>query len=64
MKATELLQEIRKMRFKQAYEGGHSGELTQTEAARLLGMCERSFHRKGDNVAITWPGMKSSTCRV
>ena len=70
MKATELLQEIRKMRgaglgpFKQAYEGWHSGELTQTEAARLLGMCERSFHRKGDNVAVTWPGMKSSTCRV
>ena len=45
MKATELLQEIRKMRFKQAYEGWHSGELTQTEAARLLGMCDRSFRR-------------------
>ncbi len=45
MKATELLQEIRKMRFKQAYEGWHAGELTQTEAARLLGMCERSFRR-------------------
>ncbi len=31
--------------FQQAYEGWHSGELTQTEAARLLGMCERSFRR-------------------
>ena len=36
MKATELLQEIRKMRgaglgpFKEAYEGWHAGELTQT----------------------------------
>lgn len=29
MKPTELLQEIRKMRFKEAYEGWHAGELTQ-----------------------------------
>ena len=33
------------MRFKEAYEGWHAGELTQIEAARLLGMCERSFRR-------------------
>ncbi len=33
------------MRFKDAYEGWHAGELTQIEAARLLGMCERSFRR-------------------
>jgi hypothetical protein len=33
------------MRFKEAYEGWHAGELTQVEAARLLGMCERSFRR-------------------
>ena len=33
------------MRFKEAYEGWHTGELTQIEAARLLGMCERSFRR-------------------
>ena len=26
------------MRFKEAYEGWHAGELTQMEAARLLGM--------------------------
>ena len=51
MRRTELLQEIRKMRgaglgpFKEAYEGWHAGELTQTDAARLLGICERSFRR-------------------
>ena len=45
MKPTELLQEIRKMRFKEAYEGWHARELTQNEAARLLGMCDRSFRR-------------------
>ena len=33
------------MRFKEAYEGWHAGELTQIEAARLLRMCERSFRR-------------------
>ena len=33
------------MRFKEAYEGWHAGELTQTDAARLLGICERSFRR-------------------
>ncbi len=33
------------MRFKEAYEGWHARELTQIEAARLLGMCERSFRR-------------------
>ena len=33
------------MRFKEAYEGWHAGELTQMEAARLLGMCDRSFRR-------------------
>jgi hypothetical protein len=33
------------MRFKEAYAGWHAGELTQIEAARLLGMCDRSFRR-------------------
>jgi len=33
------------MRFKEAYEGWHARELTQIEAARLLGVCERSFRR-------------------
>jgi hypothetical protein len=45
MKRTKLQQEIRKMRFGEAYEGWHSGRLTQAEAGQLLGMCERSFRR-------------------
>ncbi len=45
MTRTELLQEIRKMRFEEAYEGWQGGWLRQEEAARLLGVCERTFRR-------------------
>ena len=45
MRRTELLQEIRKMRFEEAYERWNVGRLTQAEAAQLLGLCERSFRR-------------------
>ena len=45
MKPTKVLQEMRKMRFKEAYEGWNAGRLTQAEAARILGVCERSFRR-------------------
>jgi hypothetical protein len=31
------------MRFEEAYGGWQSGRLTQEEAARLLGVCERTF---------------------
>ena len=33
------------MRFEETYEGWNAGRLTQVEAARILGMCERSFRR-------------------
>lgn len=39
------MQENRKMRFEEAYDGWTQGRLTQTEAALLLGQCERSFRR-------------------
>ncbi|GAB4167735.1 MAG: ISNCY family transposase [Wenzhouxiangellaceae bacterium] len=45
MRRTELLQEIRKMRFEEAYTGWTEKRLTQEEAARLLGLCERTFRR-------------------
>ena len=45
MRRTELLQEIRKMRFEEAYGGWEAGRLTQAEAASLLGVCERTFRR-------------------
>ncbi|MBI5750247.1 MAG: helix-turn-helix domain-containing protein, partial [Nitrospinae bacterium] len=45
MKKTEILQEVRKMRFEEAYEGWKKRRLTQEEAARLLGVCDRTFRR-------------------
>lgn len=45
MRRTEVLQEIRKMRFEEAYGGWQAGRLTQGEAASLLGVCERTFRR-------------------
>jgi len=45
MKRTALLQEVRKMRFEEAYEGCQRGRLTQEEAARLLGVCDRTYRR-------------------
>ena len=43
MTPTQVLQEIRRMRFEEAYEGWSEGRLTQAAAAQILGMCERSF---------------------
>ena len=45
MRRTELLQEILAMRFEEAYSGWQEGRLQQEEAARLLGVCERTFRR-------------------
>jgi len=45
MRPTELRQEIRKMRFEEAYYGWTENRLDQTEAARLLGVCSRTFRR-------------------
>ena len=48
MTRTRVLQEIRRMRFKEAYGGWQERRLTQEEAARLLGVCERTFRRYVD----------------
>ncbi len=45
MKRTKWLQETRKIRFEEAYEGWQERWLTQEEAARLLGVCDRTFRR-------------------
>ena len=45
MRPTELLQEIRIMQFEQAYSIWSEGRLTQEDAARMLGVCSRSFRR-------------------
>lgn len=48
---TRFVQETRKMRFQEAYEGWTEGRLTQAEAALLLGQCERSFRRHVERYA-------------
>ena len=48
MTRTQVLQEIRRMRFAEAYGGWQERRLTQEEAARLLGVCERTFRRYVD----------------
>jgi len=45
MRRTELLQEVRKMRFLDAYDRWQRGYLTQDEAGELLGMSGRNFRR-------------------
>lgn len=45
MRRTELLQEIRQMRFTEAFDGWQERRLSQAEAARLLGVHERTFRR-------------------
>lgn len=45
MSRTRYMQENRKMRFEEAYQGWTEGRLSQAEAALLLGQCERSFRR-------------------
>ncbi len=46
MRRTEMLQEIRRMRFEELYYGWHEGRLSQEEAARVLGVCSRTFRRQ------------------
>ena len=48
MRPTKLLQEIRILRFEEAYSSWTERRLTQEEAARLLGVCERTFRRYVD----------------
>jgi len=45
MNRARLLQEIRTMRFDEAYTSWQDKRLTQEEAAQLLGVCERTFRR-------------------
>ena len=45
MRRTEMLQEVRRMRFEEAYGVWTERRLTQEEAARMLGVCDRTFRR-------------------
>jgi len=44
-KTTELLQGIKKMRFKEIYGDWERGKIDQIEAARILGVSDRTFRR-------------------
>ena len=48
MRRTEVLQSIRQMNFSDILERTHSRDLSQSEAASLLGMSERTFRRWRD----------------
>lgn len=45
MNQKQVLQEAKKMQFDKAYAGWESGRLTQEEAARLIGVSDRTFRR-------------------
>jgi len=45
MRPAEWLQEVRKMRFEEAYDGWMEKRLSQEEAARILGVSDRTFRR-------------------
>ncbi|MDO9559080.1 MAG: ISNCY family transposase [Syntrophales bacterium] len=48
MRRTEMLQEIRKMRFEEIYLGWSESRLNQEEAALILGVSDRTFRRQID----------------
>ncbi len=48
MRRTEVLQGLRLMKFEDVYGNTHRGELSQSEAAEILGMSERTFRRWRD----------------
>ncbi len=48
MRRTEQLQGLRLMKFEDVYGRSYRGELSQSEAAEVLGMPERTFRRYRD----------------
>ena len=48
------VQENRKMRFQEAYDGWSEGRLTQADAALILGQCERRFRRHIERFEADW----------
>jgi transposase len=45
MRPAEWLQEVRMKRFEEAYDGWIEKRLSQEEAARILGVSDRTFRR-------------------
>ena len=51
MRRTERLQGLRLMKFEEVYGRTYRGELSQGEAAEILGVSERTFRRWRDRFA-------------
>ncbi len=45
MRRAKMLKEVRGMRFEEAYGVWTEGRLTEEKAARILGVCDRTFRR-------------------
>ncbi|MBI4619684.1 MAG: helix-turn-helix domain-containing protein [Desulfobacterales bacterium] len=45
MRRTEMLQEIREMRFEEVYFGWNESRLSQEEEARIIVVSDRTFRR-------------------
>ena len=45
MRRVKFLEELRQMRFEESYSGYRGGRLSQEEAAKILGVCSRTFRR-------------------
>jgi hypothetical protein len=56
---TELLPEVLKMRFEEAYTGWREGRLTQEEAAHMLGVCETPLKSRKKPTTATPPKKKA-----
>ncbi len=48
MRRTEVLQGLRLMKFEDVYGKTHRGESSQSKAAEILGLSERTFRRWRD----------------
>jgi Homeodomain-like domain len=51
MRRTEVLEGLRRMKFEDVYGRWQGRQLSQAEAAEILGMSERTFRRRRDRYA-------------
>ena len=63
MRRTEQLQGLRLMKFEEVYGRTYGGELSQSEAAEVLGVSERTFRRWRPSVLASSAPKHSAQCR-
>ncbi len=67
MRRTEQVQGLRLMKFEEIYGRTPRRELSQLEAATILGVSERTFRRWRDRFeveAAAWPWGRVSHCQI